>query len=78
MPSFPQLSHVPAAVASLAVQRIHHCRATYLAEKADLHWTYIGGIERGEQNVSLLNLHSLEVRQGLARVKRRKNAAPLT
>jgi transcriptional regulator with XRE-family HTH domain len=27
-----------------------------LAEKADLHWTYIGGIERGERNVGLLNI----------------------
>ena len=27
-----------------------------LAEKAALHWTYIGGIERGERNVSLLNI----------------------
>jgi len=27
-----------------------------LAELADLHWTYIGGIERGERNVSLLNI----------------------
>jgi transcriptional regulator with XRE-family HTH domain len=27
-----------------------------LAEKADLHWTYIGGIERGERNVSLINI----------------------
>lgn len=27
-----------------------------LAEKARLHWTYIGGIERGERNVSLLNI----------------------
>lgn len=27
-----------------------------LAEKADLHWTYVGGIERGERNVSLLNI----------------------
>ena len=26
------------------------------AEKADLHWTYIGGIERGERNLSLLNI----------------------
>jgi transcriptional regulator with XRE-family HTH domain len=27
-----------------------------LAEKADLHWTYIGGIERGERNVGLVNI----------------------
>lgn len=27
-----------------------------LAELAELHWTYIGGIERGERNVSLLNI----------------------
>lgn len=27
-----------------------------LAERAQLHWTYIGGIERGERNVSLINI----------------------
>lgn len=27
-----------------------------LAEKADLHWTFISGIERGIRNVSILNL----------------------
>lgn len=27
-----------------------------LADRADLHWTYIGGIERGERNVATLNL----------------------
>jgi transcriptional regulator with XRE-family HTH domain len=27
-----------------------------LAEAADLHWTYISGIERGIRNVSIVNL----------------------
>jgi len=27
-----------------------------LAEEAGLHWTYIGGIERGERNLALLNI----------------------
>ena len=30
-----------------------------LAERADLHRTYIGGIEQGRRNVSLLNIISL-------------------
>jgi len=27
-----------------------------LAEKADLHWTYISGIERGIENISIVKL----------------------
>ena len=27
-----------------------------LAEKADLHWTYVSGVERGRYNISLASL----------------------
>jgi transcriptional regulator with XRE-family HTH domain len=30
-----------------------------LAEAADLHWTYISGIERGIRNVSIVNLFQI-------------------
>lgn len=30
-----------------------------LAEKADMHFTYVGQIERGIRNPSLINLHKL-------------------
>lgn len=34
-----------------------------LAERCDLHWTYVGGVERGTRNVSLENL--LRIAYGL-------------
>jgi len=30
-----------------------------LAEAADLHWTYISGIERGVRNASITSLHQI-------------------
>jgi transcriptional regulator with XRE-family HTH domain len=40
-----------------------------LAERADLHWTYIGGIERGERNVSLVNIVRIARALGVAPAK---------
>jgi transcriptional regulator with XRE-family HTH domain len=45
-----------------------------LAELADLHRNYVGGVERGERNVSLLNI--VKLAHGL-KVKPTKLVAPL-
>jgi transcriptional regulator with XRE-family HTH domain len=37
-----------------------------LAARADLDRTYVGGVERGERNVSLINIHRLARALGLA------------
>ncbi len=30
-----------------------------LADRATMHWTYLGGIERGERNPTLINIEKL-------------------
>ena len=37
-----------------------------LAERVGLHPTYLSGIERGERNVSLVNIHVLAAGLGLS------------
>lgn len=37
-----------------------------LAEEADLHRTYVGGIERGERNVSVANVERIATSLGVA------------
>lgn len=37
-----------------------------VGERADLHRTYIGGVERGERNVSYLNLRKIAAALGVS------------
>jgi len=37
-----------------------------LAAECDLHRTYIGSVERGERNVSLLNIHKIAEALGVS------------
>ena len=37
-----------------------------LAERAGLHYTYVGGIERGERNLGLLNIERMAAGLGIS------------
>lgn len=53
------MQDIPQAVLGRTVRKLRLQKGwsqEILAERADLHWTYIGGIERGERNVSLVNI----------------------
>lgn len=40
-----------------------------LAEKAKLHYTYIGTVERGEKNISMINIEKISKALGVSLAK---------
>lgn len=41
------------------IRKVQGLSQEELAEKADLHYTYIGGVERGERNLSLKSVEKI-------------------
>lgn len=48
-----------------ALRRTKGLSQQQLANKTGLHRTYIGGVERGERNISLLNIHRIATALGV-------------
>lgn len=55
--SLPELSSFGAAIRKMRTQR--GLSQEQLADLCELDRTYIGSIERGERNISLINIHKL-------------------
>lgn len=61
----------PAAFAAELGARVRELRLEHgwsqekLAERCGLHWTYVGSVERGERNLSLLNILRLAAALGV-------------
>ena len=51
------VKHIGASIRLIRKQKGY--TQEYLAEKANLHYSYIGGIERGERNISLETLEKI-------------------
>ncbi len=48
-----------------ALRRAHGWSQEQLADRAALHRTYIGSVERGERNISLVNMEKIAAALGI-------------
>jgi transcriptional regulator with XRE-family HTH domain len=55
----PRTARDPRAEFGRRIRRLRHqlgWTIEELAAEAEMHWTYVGSVERGERNVSLINI----------------------